>query len=491
MTIETIEPRLNGTVVREPPGSALSGGIGGFGFGDTVLYYASVADSIPAWGGSPGARDRELRNFWHTEPVLASAMFTTVSKYAAFGWQLKGKGRDAPRTVKIYEKILHGAEFGQGWLPFITKVLIDLFTQDNGAFIEIVRTADDPIAPVVGINHLDSNRCVRTGKAQEPVIYWDLFGVPHVMKWYQIIPLAEFPSPVENMRGMQYCTVTRMLRAAQVMKDISVYKREKISGRFTKTIYLASGVQTKTINDAMASHQINADAQNLSRYIQPLILAALDPTARVSVEKIDLASLPDGFSEEESMRWYINQLALAFGADYQEYAPMPGGGLGSSRQSETLHLKTKGKGPRLFMNLIEHQFNRHGVLPNNIEFSFGDQDLSDDLDKTKLRIMRAEERAMRIKSGEISPEVAREIAVEFGDLDEKYLSELASYVTPEEAQIQAQQDAAKLAAANGGPAGNGGAGGGGKNGAGVSNHDPSGDSQVGKPTQGKFVRSPA
>lgn len=413
--LENIEPSMDGSVVKQPlPGEY------GFGGSDFVINIATFADQIPAWGTAPMQRDRLLRAFWPTESMLASALYTTVSRYASFGWQLDGP----PRLVKQYEKLLHSAEFGQGWIQFVTKLLLDVFTQDNGGFIEIVRESDSPTSPVVSINHLDSNQCIRTGRTHEPVLYYDRWGVAHVLKWYQCVPVAEFPSPVEIMRGMQYCAVTRMLRAAQIMRDITVFKHEKISGRFTKAVWLVGGIQTKTLNDALGLHQADADSQGLTRYIQPLIVGGLDPNAKVSAEKLDLASLPDGFDEDKYMRWYVNQIALAFGTDYQEYGPLPGGGLGSGNQAETMHLKSRGKGPRLFMATLEHIFNWLGILPTNVTFTYGDQDIAEDMERARLRVLRAEERATRIKSGELTPAVARQLAVDVGDLDAEYLDEL-------------------------------------------------------------------
>jgi hypothetical protein len=245
------------------------------------------------------------------------------------------------------------------------------------------------------------------------------------MKWYQIIPLAEMPSPIEHMRGMQYSAITRMLRAAQILRDISVYKAEKISGRFAGAVHLVSGVQGPSIEAAIKRKSADADSEGLSRYLLPIIIASLDPTATVSSTTLMLASLPDNFNEDTTMKWYINQLSLGFGGDYQDFAPLPGGGLGSSEQSETLHMKSRGKGPRLFMSMVEHIFNFHGVLPRLVVFSFGDQDVSEDMEHAKLRKMRAEERAIRIQNQEITPQVARQLAVDCGDLDERYLSVLS------------------------------------------------------------------
>lgn len=415
------------TVIREPPNLAMPGG-------DYIIYIASQADEIAPWGSAPAQRDRVLRQFWPTEPIFASALFSTASRYAGFSYNLKGPDR----TVGIVQRLLANVEFGQGWQQLLLKTYIDLATQDNGAFIEVVRTSDSPNAPAISLNHLDSNRCTRTGKRDTPVVYYDYYNNPHLMKWYQIVPLAEFPSPIERYYGMQYCTLTRMLRAAQILRDISVYKREKIGGRFNRAIYFVGGIQSKTIETALKNKAIQADQQGLNRYIDPVIIASLDPTANVKVDSIELASLPDQFNEETAMKWYVNQLALAFGGDYQDFAPLPAGNLGTSEQSETLHLKSRGKGPRLFMLLIEKMMNYFGVLPATVEFSYGDQDIAENIENANLRLTRARERAERIKSGELTPEVARQIAVDNGDLDPRMLPVLAA----SDAKLLAEANAA-------------------------------------------------
>lgn len=393
----------------------------GVPYGDFVISMASVADEMPAWGTSPAARDRALRAFWPTEPILASAIFSTAARYAAFGYTLEGP----TRTVNQIDDMINGCEAGAGWEALIMKLLLDIFGCDNGGFLEFVREEDNPRAPVISMNVLDSLRCWRTGDPLNPVIYYDMRGNAHKLKWWNVAPITEMPSPDERVRGLSYCTVTRLLRSAQIMRDISVYYREKISGRFTRAIHFVSGIQNSTIKDAVAKFGIDNDTEGLARYVQPLIIGSLDPTANVSVATILMAGLPDGFNYEEFMRWNINQLALAFGGDYQDYAPLPGGNLGSSQQSQVLATKSRGKGPRLFMKIIERVMNYMGALPRNVQFKYGDQDISEDLDHTKLAAMRADERAVRIKSGEITVEVARQIAVDYGDLDARYLPLLA------------------------------------------------------------------
>lgn len=392
-----------------------------------VLNIAQFADELPQWGTTPAQRDRMLREFWPTEPVFASALGTTVQKYSAFACTLTGP----PRVVNIVRNMLNSVEDGKGLNFFMKKFLLDLFTQDNGAFLELVRASNKPDSPVLTFNHLDSSRCTRTGNPEIPILYTDIMGRTHELSYYQVITNEEMPSSIETMRGMQYCVLSRILRAAQILRDISVYKKEKISGQFTRAIHLVSGVSVKQVNDTLEMHKNQAMVQGFKRYIQPAIIGSVDPTANVTAKTLELASLPDGFNEETAMRWYINQLALAFATDYQDYAPLPGGNLGTAQQSEVLNIKSRGKGPAGFMQMMEHAFNYEGILPRSVTFKYGEQDDSMNLDKAKAALTRAQERAARIASGELSAELARQLAADSGDLDNKYLEAIGEQnITP-------------------------------------------------------------
>ncbi len=387
---------------------------------DFVLQIASVADSFVPWGSAPRSRDRQLRTFWPTEPILASALYSVVIRNAAFSWTLEG----APLTVSASQDMLQGADFGKGWRHMITKVGIDLFSQDNGAFIEVIRAEDSSESPTVGLAHLDAFRCTRTADPDFPVNYLDRKGNLHKMAWYQIVTLSEFPSPVETMFGMQLCAVSRVLRAAQYLRDIAIYQREKVAGDNPNAIYLVGGVGSKVISDAMEQHKARQSERGMVRYIIPLIVGSLDPTATVNVEQIDLKSLPDGFNTEDAMKWYINQLALGFGADYQDFAPLPGRALGSGAQSLVLHMKSRGRGPAMFMSMIEQAMNFQGVLPKNVTFRYDEQDVEADLEQAELENTVSETLDRYVKNGTFTPGAARQQLLDKGMMSQELFDSL-------------------------------------------------------------------
>lgn len=401
--------------------------------GSSVVFtwnVASSADVITPWGRNVTSRDRQLRDFWHDETYLAGAVTNVCFRNAAYDWEIRHASDAVENAVTdMLKSAIAGEEFG--WTPFVKKLSEDLYTQDNGSFIELIRDPGmdansqfkNERAPVIGIAHLDANRCIRTGNPEYPIVYIDRKEVKHKMAWYQVIPFSDLPSSIETMNGVGYCAVTRALRAAQILRSIFIFKDEKISGRHYKQIHFVSGVGRQDIKNEMKRGQEEADNFGQIRFIEPAILASLDPEKPVTTATIDLASLPDDFDYDKEMKWYISGLALSFGVDYQEFAPLPGGAIGSSNQSMILHRKSSGKGPAMFMKIAE-AFANYGVLPRNTEMVFEDRDEEKELDKQTLRKLFQEEMALAIRNGFISPDAARKLGIERGLYNEKDFADI-------------------------------------------------------------------
>lgn len=375
-----------------------------------LLRFGDVADETAAWWSAE--RDKQLRDFWHKEPLLASAIYTLMTRQAAFDWVLDGP----PRAVSKAHDILAYADLGAGWVDYIEKGTQDLCTQDNAWFTEIIRPkgAGPEVAPI-GIAHLDSARCTRTGDPENPVLYTDRKGGKHLLKWWQVFILTEMPSPIETMNGMGFCAVSRVLKAAQILRDIATYKAEKVSSKPQRGIWFIQGIRKSVIEDALKEAEEEEANKALRRFVMPKLIASLDPGVSINVHQIDFASLPDGFDEETTLRWYIAQLAMGFGTDYQEFAPMPGQKLGAGAQSEVMAQKARGKGSALFRKMLEFALNQY-VLPQSVDFKFVITDPAEEAEKALVARTRAEERKIRLDSGEISIPEARQLALDTGDL---------------------------------------------------------------------------
>lgn len=403
---------LNRTVIETPPPPP-EGAPPTLGGVDTALlwFVAQVADEIVQWGTAPKLRDRQLKEFAYSESHFLSALGTVIARNVGFDWTLRG----SPQVVARIQEVLNSANLGKGWDEFIAKVSMDLYTQDSGAFIEIVRATDAPEGVVIGLNHLEASRCWHSGNPEFPVTYQDLNKVFHHLPWYNVSTLSEIPATVERLPGIQLCALTRMLRAAQIIKNISIYKEEKTGGRFHRAMHIVQGLTSTQIQDALTKVEAQADAKGLLRYVQPLVVPVQKPDAKVDIKTLELASLPDGFDEEKTFKQYIAIIAMAFLSDYQEFAPLPGGNLGTSQQSETLHLKSKGKGPALFKKHITRMMNFE-VLPRNVLFEYEEQDIAEEKEVAEVSKIRAETRQIMVLTGTIDEQASSQMALDAGDI---------------------------------------------------------------------------
>ena len=123
-------------------------------------------------------------------------------------------------------------------------------------------------------------------------------------------------------------------------------------------------------------------------------MGTIDPKADVGHDTIEMVTMPEGWDPEVQFKQYMNMIAMAFASDYQEFAPLPGGGLGTGAQSEMLHLKSRGKGPGLFMKLMSHGLNFR-VFPSTAQFVYTEQDLQAEEQEARIKFIRAQGREVQ------------------------------------------------------------------------------------------------
>jgi hypothetical protein len=141
------------------------------------------------------------------------------------------------------------------------------------------------------------------------------------------------------------------------------------------------------------------------------------------------------------MQWYIAGLALDFGVDYQEFAPLPGGQIESSAQSATLDRKSSGKGPRNWMDSISEGFMNYGVTPRKTNMIFNDKNEQEEMERQAVRTKASEEAAMIVNAKIFPPETVAKSLVRRGIYEQADLDE-----TPPEwwkAALEAAQNEAK------------------------------------------------
>ncbi len=383
-----------------------------------VFFIANLADNSPAWPSQQ--RDRFLDEFWRTEDVLAGAVYSMCAKVAALDYKLEGPSK----AVARYNDILQCSDLGGGWLKLLFKVTQDMLTQDNGGFLELLRRpGKSPQSAVDGVAHLDSQRCVQTGDPLQPVNYVNAKGIIHEMGWQDVMIMTDMPTAREKKKGYGFCAVSRVLRGAQILRDIGVYKRQKLSGKRTPGLLFVKGMRRGAIQAAIErSQEEEIQSRGRTVYTGPVVLAANDPGTELDAKLIDLAGLPDGYDEDTLFKWYITSLALAFGTDYSEFAPLPGGNLGTASQVESMAAKSRGKGPGVILQQYEYAFNYY-ILPRTLTFQFTSTDPEAERERIAQSHERAKERALRVNSGEITARQALLLAIAEEDAPDSFLAE--------------------------------------------------------------------
>jgi len=386
-----------------------------------LRFWSRAQDDIPEWGLP--TRDEWLREFWKSpgNDILQGAVSSMVKKMKALPWAITG----GERLTTRYQSILANAEQGKGWGIFLDKFVQDYLTQDRGAFGEIIHATPDPNSPIVGLAHLDAGRCWPTGNIEKPVLYEDIKGKKHLLLESQAFHLADMASPDEKMNDRGMCAVSRVLKAASVIRAFAQYKDEKLSTRPLPGLAIASGVTQKQLRQALVAadgEEIQEHGRLMFRNIP--IIAALSPEHDASIEMIEFRSIPDGFDSEAEINLFVYILALSFGVDAREFWPATTTGA-TKADALVQAQKARGKGPGDMISQIERVLNWK-VLPPRCEFKFDFQDDEEDRLQTEIRnekiagVRKMWEPSPVTLEGIITGEEARNLLVDDGILPEEF-----------------------------------------------------------------------
>ena len=402
-----------------------------------MLAGSSFADALPPWGVAPTRRDSLLRWFIQSEPVAASAFTSICARNAAFSFEVKGED-EALR--ELCSTMVTNAEWGAGWDAFAAQLSWDLLTSDKGAYVELIGRAN-PEDPVIGFQTLDPMRCWNTGDPSFPVIYQDRrANKMHRLAYFQVYQIREMPQHSHENYNLQFCAASRVIRKVQTSRNIGIYAEEKSGGRYVRGIHVLSGPNPQELKDALALQSAQEDGRLNTRYMQPIVLTTLNPAAKPELVTLDLASMPDGFDEEKFMKGYYTILAMALLTDYGELAPLPGGGLGTASQTETMDKKASRKGAALWRQLVAQMMNR-AVMPPGVTFEFDEQDADEDEQTANIKKIRADRIVALKTAGLVDSGTALDMMVAEGDIDEAMANAAKAIVDQQAIDEQARTDA--------------------------------------------------
>ena len=400
-------------------------------------------DLPPYWSISLGlatywGRDTILRSTIMHEEFWADAVGIAATKAAAQSWDVKGT-----RAGRWQEMLVDWG--GDGYVPSQMRGVQDYCCTNNGEFWEVVRVSGAAGSRVLGLVHLDSLRCVRTGDPDRPVIFQDLHGAYHVLRDWQVIQLCDLPDPSLASLGIGHCAGEKSYGKIYDLAAMELFFKEKITGAGANKLVVIQGMPTAQIEGILASAEAGKQQKGLT-YYQGNILAGTTTQGQLTSIEIALRGMPDGFIRREEIEIAQLAYASALGLDPQELNPqlVGRGALGIGAQSVVLSEKQSAKGLAARDKQLVHLLNTR-VVSASVTFAFSERDLRDEQTQANIEQTRATTRAAQIASTEITPQEARQLAVDAGDLPKEFLPPQGDK-TPEVAISDEEQPEAAAAA---------------------------------------------
>lgn len=367
-------------------------------------------------------RDRVLSLTPRADAQWGAAIGIAVTKVASLAWEARSSV--GLRSRRAQDLCLNAdSALGQGgWVHYIAKQVRDYLCTNNGSVTEIVRETLAWGSRIIGINHLPSIRCRRTGDPERPIIYIDKQGREHLLEWWQVMYFSDLPDPDENLYGGGLCASERAYPQIIKMAAIEGYVYEKVSGSRPLAVHIISGLKTEQIDDAIKSAEDQMAREGLSAYMGAVIMATINPTTPPSIVTIPLAELPDGFDVKGERDRADLIYSNAIGLDPQDLSPLATSNLGTATQSLVLHDKAKGRGLLMFRQAFVHGMNQL-VMDDQTKFVFTERDYDDLKKRADVSKARADVSGVRIDKQITTPEQERQILVDLDEIPRSFITE--------------------------------------------------------------------
>jgi hypothetical protein len=394
-----------------------------------LLFYRQKTDlDIAPYGY--GGRATALRRVWRLvgADIIAAAIAVMIQKVQATAYEIVGP----QRTVNFTQQSIDLADLGRGWLQFVAKWVIDFTTQDNGAFVEklgpgrylrrngvIIRHPDgspviDVAQPLEGrplsFSHMDSIACERTGVFTLPVRYYDINGSMHLMHYTRMHWVADMPQPDERLFGYGFCALSRCISMVQYMVNWATARNESLDNMPPLNFMTLENINAEAFEQQMKAYEATRQAMSEQVLRSLMTLVQQDPTQPTAIKLTPIRQLWESFDEQKAFQIAVNTVAMAFGLDPQDLAPLSSTAMGSAEQSSVLSEKAHGKGVGNVLAQIESMMRE--VIPASCTFRFDRQD--DDQDLTKAQIRETKARTLSTLYGVGGADTALEPTAAFG-----------------------------------------------------------------------------
>jgi hypothetical protein len=310
---------------------------------------------------------------YHPQNTLfQSAALSVQRQVAGVPWEISGE-----RRVDWFQSILMNADRGRGWASFLSKLIFDFLTLDDGAVIEVIGfgPTDTHLSRelVSGLGILDPLRCYFTDNDEFPVWYQDIYGEMHKMHRTRVIRLVDMPMSAQEVYGRGFCALSRAVAWVQQSITLMTYTGEMLNNQPPAGILNVGHVSNpKNFQDAYEQYIAALKNANESVY-KPVFKYVEGMTAKAEIEFVPFASAPPNFDAETYTRLQAQGIASAMGIDPQDILPLVGGSFGTNTQSKVLDRKAHGRTLGYLLQEIERKLNAL-VLPDDLEFAFKHKD---------------------------------------------------------------------------------------------------------------------
>lgn len=402
---------------------------------DIFSYLVESGTTVPPWWSK--RRDIELRKFWHSNDHVAGAFYAFVSRMTSVPIRVVAKDQSVKAHVDQaeeytrvlwYDTLSRSDMTAVGWVHGWGMFLQDLLTQDNGAFF-IVEGPGKPDGPLTGrptkLIHLDSARVTRKADPEYPIVYENFDGKLYKIHASRVLAMSSMPSTRQRMYGVGFSALSRCINYAQVLTDILIYKQEKLGSRPKERLIIGKkGITTDDIAKAfyVADEQMNA--MGLQRYSKTVVLApnVRSSSAEIDLSVEDLVQAGQVFDEGQSMMLGMNTIALALGVPTRWLWPATATGA-TKADAEFQHLAGMVQGPGEIIRSIKLALEAK-FLPPHLEISVDYQDDAQDEQQARIRNQRSTQRKTDIEDGVITVRVAREQALNSGDITQAQFDQM-------------------------------------------------------------------
>jgi hypothetical protein len=380
----------------------------------------SPVPTLPIHGTRGG--DLVLAATLDLEDMWASAIAKAATKIAVRGYEISDSD-DSTRRTEHNQSLIRNLDGPARYREGVVKTVTDFLTTDNGWFIEVARAGNSPNGKVLGLYHLDSFRCYRTGNLDYPVLYIDWEGGWHKLRGDQVIFGSDMPSPRTRMWGIGRCAARRAFATITTLSATKTYYREKITGSRALTLYFITGVSRQQLQDAMETSEAEKIRKGHVVY-KGAVMVPIQTDQPINVANLDLAGVADGFDVDQVEKSSLRTYAIAIGLNPDELVERAAGlNSGQSAQVSEQAAEEAGGLP-YFVKDLEDKLN-YLVMPKPTVFQVTTNDTRDKqmkatLDKTKADMLIGMMGTPQAP-GILSQQMALQMAVDEGLVPSEFL----------------------------------------------------------------------